>query len=173
MAPAPTVHLDPRYSDPAAPPTTWETARDVLEQAELYWISTVRPTGQPHVTPLIGLWHDECFWFCTGPDEQKARNLDGNPHAAVTTGTNALGSGLDIVVEGVATAQHDERVLSGVAAAYVAKFGPSWTFTVRDGGFHHADGGHATVYAVRPITAHAFAKGTYSQTRFTFPTMSD
>ncbi|MBD8507579.1 pyridoxamine 5'-phosphate oxidase family protein [Hoyosella sp. G463] len=172
MALAPSIHFDPRYSDPAAPATSWESARTLLERAELYWISTVRRNGQPHVTPLIGLWLDERFWFCTGPAEQKARNLAGNPRATITTGASALGSGVDIVVEGVATPQHDEQVLGRIAAAYVDKFGPSWSFTVRDGGFHHDAGGHATVYAVQPITVHAFAKGTYSQTSFRFPAMA-
>ncbi|WP_149359092.1 pyridoxamine 5'-phosphate oxidase family protein [Lolliginicoccus suaedae] len=169
MAPAPTVHLDPRYSAAAATATAWETARTLLERAELYWISTVRPSGQPHVTPLIALWHDERFWFCTGPAEQKTRNLDRNRRATITTGANTLDRGLDVTVEGIATAQHDEYVLARIAALYVTKYGPSWTFSVRDGGFDHAGGGHATVFAMQPIIAHAFAKDPYSQTSFTFP----
>jgi hypothetical protein len=45
------------------------------------------------------------FAFCTGPEEQKQRNLDANPHVAVTTGTTGAGgwnAGEDIVVEGTA-----------------------------------------------------------------------
>ena len=55
--------------------------------------------------PLVGVWHDGAFAFCTGPEEQKQRNLDANPHVAVTTGnTGASGwdAGKDVVVEGTA-----------------------------------------------------------------------
>ena len=55
--------------------------------------------------PLVGVWHDGAFAFCTGGEEQKQRNLDANPHVAVTTGsTGAHGwrAGKDVVVEGTA-----------------------------------------------------------------------
>ena len=57
----PVVEIDARYSDPDASPTVWDDARRVLQDAELYWITTVRPDGRPHVTPLIGVWHDEAL----------------------------------------------------------------------------------------------------------------
>ena len=44
--------------------------------AELYWLTTVRKDGRPHITPLVGAWVDDAFVFCTGPEEQKAQNLD-------------------------------------------------------------------------------------------------
>lgn len=50
----PVTALDPRYSDPAAAAITWRETREALEKAELSWISTVRPDGRPHVTPLVG-----------------------------------------------------------------------------------------------------------------------
>jgi hypothetical protein len=37
-----------------------------------------------------------------GEGEQKYRNLELNPHVAVTTGANTLRSGLDLVIEGSA-----------------------------------------------------------------------
>ena len=46
--------------------------------AELYWITTVRADGRPHVTPLIGVWFDGAMHFTTGLEEQKARNLAAN-----------------------------------------------------------------------------------------------
>ena len=48
----------------------------MLEQAELYWLTTVRADGRPHVTPLIGIAEDAAVYFCTGLREQKARNLE-------------------------------------------------------------------------------------------------
>ena len=42
--------IDPRFSDPAAGPTAWPEVERLLEQAELYWLTTVRRDGRPHVT---------------------------------------------------------------------------------------------------------------------------
>ena len=72
----PTAAIDSRFSDPEAGPTPWRDAAQVLEQAELYWLTTVRADGRPHVTPLIGIAEDAAVYFCTGPREQKARNLE-------------------------------------------------------------------------------------------------
>src|SRR5207248_5497592 len=40
--------------------------------------------------------------FCTGTEEQKSKNLASNPSCILTTGTNRLHTGLDVVVEGTA-----------------------------------------------------------------------
>jgi hypothetical protein len=40
----PTAELDRRFSDPAAGPTPWSDAAQVLERAELHWLTTVRAT---------------------------------------------------------------------------------------------------------------------------------
>jgi nitroimidazol reductase NimA-like FMN-containing flavoprotein (pyridoxamine 5'-phosphate oxidase superfamily) len=73
-----TGKIDGRFSDPDAEPTSWAEAFGVLERAELYWITTVRPDGRPHVTPLIGVATDDMVYFCTGLEEQKGRNLEHN-----------------------------------------------------------------------------------------------
>ena len=59
-----------------------------IERAELFWITTVRPDGRPHITPLVAVWHDGALHFCTGGEEQKALNLAANANVALTTGTN-------------------------------------------------------------------------------------
>src|SRR3954469_9984056 len=98
----PTAEIDTRFSDPDAGPTPWSEALGALERAELYWISTVRSDGRPHVTPLIGVVEDGTVHFCTGLREQKARNLEHNAQVALTTGENSWARGLDVVVEGSA-----------------------------------------------------------------------
>ena len=57
----------------------------------MYWLSTVRPDGRPHVTPLLGIWLDGALYFCTGPDERKAKNLARNPRC-ILAGRGATGS---------------------------------------------------------------------------------
>lgn len=50
----PTADLDDRFGDPdpEAEPTSWPEALSVIEEAELFWNSTVRAGGRLHVTPL-------------------------------------------------------------------------------------------------------------------------
>lgn len=168
----PATELDPRYSSGGATAVAWGEARGLVEKAEMFWISTVRPDGRPHVTPLISVWVDDALHFCTGPDERKAKNIARNPSCILTTGCNLLEKGLDVVVEGEARRIRDEAVLQRIADAYVAKYGDEWRFAVRDSAFAH-DGPEedsiAVVFEVAPRTAFGFRKGEeFSQTRWRF-----
>ena len=96
-------------------------------KAEVFWLSTVRPDGRPHVTPLLAVWCADAMYFCTGSDERKAKNLETNPHCILTTGRNTLDEGLDIVVEGLVTKVSDEAELDKVANTYESKYGTHLT----------------------------------------------
>jgi PPOX class probable F420-dependent enzyme len=163
--PAPTPQLHPGFSEPDVTPTRWEDVVRVLESAELFWISTVRTDGRPHVTPLTAVWHDDALHFCTGPEEQKAVNLRANAQCALTTGDNRWKAGLDVVVEGRAEHVTDDPLLRTLAARWSAKYDGEWQYDVRDGAFHH-EAGVALVYAVRARKVLSFAKGEFAQTRF-------
>ena len=93
----PVTELEPQFNSDDATPTPWAEALEHLEEAEVYWRSTMRPDGRPHVTPLVAVWLDGALYFCTGPHERKARNLGQNPHCVLTTGCNTLKEGLDVV----------------------------------------------------------------------------
>jgi nitroimidazol reductase NimA-like FMN-containing flavoprotein (pyridoxamine 5'-phosphate oxidase superfamily) len=97
----PVGELHAGFSEPEATPTDWTEGRRHIEEAEVFWLSTVRPDGRPHVTPLLAVWHADAMYFCTGPEERKAKNLQQNPQCILTTGQNGL-DGLDVVVEGQA-----------------------------------------------------------------------
>ena len=168
----PVTTLDQRYSDPAATATGWAETRQVLAEAELFWLTTVRADGRPHVTPLVAVWLDEALHFCTGPTEQKARNLAANPHVILTTGCNGWQSGLDVVVEGDAVQVSDEVLLRRLAKAWTAKWDGSWQFQVRDGSFQHMEGAPVLVFTVAPDTVLAFAKGPFSHTTHRFAATS-
>ena len=162
----PSAEIDRRFSDPDADPTTWSETLDALERAELYWISTVRSDGRPHVTPLIGVVEGEAVHFCTGLQEQKARNLEHSRRVALTTGNNAWARGLDVVVEGAAVQVEDRDELQRLADAYEAKYGSAWHFEVGDGVFQHEGGtGEALVFEVVPTKILSFAKETFAATR--------
>ena len=158
--PVPSTALDRRYSDPDATAASWEQTRGVLETAELFWISTVRVDGRPHVTPVVAAWWDEAIWFTTGAEEQKFANLRANPRVVLTTGCNRWDQGLDVVVEGEAVRITDDAVLASAAKAFLSRWDGRWQFTARDGCFRDVDGnGEAMVFSVTPAKVFAHAKG--------------
>jgi hypothetical protein len=163
----PAGHIDTRFSDPEAGPTPWADVAGALERAELYWLTTVRADGRPHVTPLIGVAHDGVIHFCTGLEEQKARNLEHHAQVALTTGTNTWADGLDVVVEGTAVRVSDDDALRPLAAAYEAKYGSVWHFDVGGGMFRSGEHS-AAVFRIEPAKVLAFAKSPHAQTRFRF-----
>jgi hypothetical protein len=164
----PVAELDARFSDPAAVATPWDHTRRVIDEAELFWISTVRADRPPHVTPLPAVWLDGALHFCTGAAEQKGVNLARNAHCTLTTGTNVWKAGLDVVIEGRAERITDEVRLRRLADAWASKYQGDWHFDVANGAFH-GDGGEALVFEVIPTKILAFAKGDFAQTRYRFP----
>lgn len=163
----PVTQIDTRFSDPGADATRWDEARRALETAELFWISTVRADGRPHVTPLVAVWLDGAIYFCTGATEQKAVNLRGNPHVVLMTGCNDWEAGLDVVVEGDAIQVTDDALLQRLAAAWASKWDGRWRFEADEGGFRH-EAGEALVFEVAPAKVLAFGKGKFSHTRHRF-----
>ena len=164
----PAARFDSRFSDPKAEATPWEAAQAALERAELYWLTTVRADGRPHVTPLIGVHHDGAVHFVTGTGEQKFRNLEHSRNVALTTGNNTWAAGLDVVVEGEAVRITDTAELQRIAGAIEAKYGEVWHFDVRGDAFGTLgeDPGH--VFRIEPSKVMAFAKDPHGQTSFRF-----
>lgn len=161
------AELDARFSDPNATPITWNETRRKLEEAELFWITTVRADGRPHVTPLVAIWLDEEIHFTTGAEEQKAVNLRHNPHVTLTTGCNEWDRGYDVVVEGDAVQVTDDELLERLARAWTTKWDGRWHFKPRDGVFHH-EVGEALVYSVKPAKILTFGKGAFTHTRYRY-----
>ena len=171
-----TGRIDPRYGDPSATAPPWDDIERLLADAQLYWIITVRADGRPHAVPLVGVWQDGAFAFCTGAEEQKQRNLDANPRVAVTTGStgaNGWDSGKDVVVEGTAVRVTDADALQVLADAWFAKYGDDWKFEVRGEEFVElsdsggSTGGGARVYRVAPAKVMAFGDA-HGQTVYRF-----
>src|SRR4051812_18738470 len=119
----PVPALDARYSTPGMAPTPWSVGRRVLEDAEVFWLVTVRPAGRPPATPLVAVWHDDSRVVTTGPDERKAKNLEHSGSCLLLAGDSSMQAGLDIAVEAKAHRVGDEAVLRQIAEAYLAKYG--------------------------------------------------
>ncbi|MBB4934024.1 general stress protein 26 [Lipingzhangella halophila] len=165
----PVAELDERFSEPDAAPPPWSEVVHILSRSEMFWLSTVRRTGQPHVTPIPAMWLDGALHFCTGAEEQKARNLAFDARCVLTTGTSDFRSGIDVVVEGTAARVTEGELLLRLAAMWKAKL--DWDFEVVNEGFQHPGGGAgALVFGVTPDKILAFGKGQpYSQTRYRLP----
>jgi general stress protein 26 len=168
-----TVHPD--YGDASAAAPAWSDIDQRLTDAPLYWMVTVRRDGRPHAVPLCGVWRDGAFVFCTGEQEQKARNLEANPHVTVTAGplgADGWAKGKDIAVEGVVERVTDDGELRRLAALWLEKYDGDWRFEVRDGRFFEVSEsgeghGGAVVFRVPPSKVLVFGDD-HGQTRYRF-----
>jgi nitroimidazol reductase NimA-like FMN-containing flavoprotein (pyridoxamine 5'-phosphate oxidase superfamily) len=166
-----TVNEQPAVPRPGNIP--WEETRKVLETADLFWLSTVRADGRPHVTPLVAVWYDESIHFTATETAQKSINLRENPHVVLTTGNNQRGS-LTVVVEGDAVQITDQDTLERLASVWATKWDGDWPYQVRNGYFYLYDedtqkvlADSNLVFSVKPAKVFTFAIG-IDQTRYQF-----
>ena len=135
---------------------TWEWAVERLERARNYWVATTRPDGRPHSMPVWGIWLEGVFFFGSGRNSAKTRNLAANPAIAVH-----LESGEEtVILEGLA-----EPVLDGELERRVDEvYGAKYDFTPDSSG--EAD----PWFAVRPVRAYVWTERGYpgSATQFEF-----
>ena len=171
-----TGRIDPRYGDASATAPPWDDIERRLIDAQLYWLITTRRDRRPHAVPLVGVWHEGAFVFCTGPDEQKSRNLEFSAQVAVTTGSmgaEGWDSGKGIAVEGRALRVTDPDALRALAAAWFVKYGDDWKWEVRDQEFIElSDSGSggtegAWVFRVAPAKVIVFGDS-HGQTTYRF-----
>ena len=134
----------------------WSWAVERLEQARNYWVSTTRPDGRPHAMPVWGIWLDGAFFFGSGRESAKSRNLAANPAIVVH-----LESGDEtVILEGVAERVVDEALERRVDEVY----GPKYDFTPESSGESDPR------FVVRPNRAYAWNERAYtsSATQFDF-----
>jgi nitroimidazol reductase NimA-like FMN-containing flavoprotein (pyridoxamine 5'-phosphate oxidase superfamily) len=170
----PIGELDARFSSPDAAASSWDDVERALDRAEIFWLSTARPDGRPHVTPLIAAWLDGALSFGTGPGERKERNLRTNGHCVLTTGCNAFRAGLDVIVEGDAERVRDGATLRRVADRFAQKY--AWRFEVRGDTLREVVGPEPTdesssvptfVFRVAPVKVFAYGRGeSFTATRW-------
>jgi hypothetical protein len=94
-----------------------------------------------------------------------------NPCCLLTTGSNTLDDGLDVVVEGEAARVSDEVERGRAADAYESKYGPHFAPGGTWFGLGNAiRAGDAVLYRLAPAKAFGFGKGRpFSQTVWRFP----
>jgi Pyridoxamine 5'-phosphate oxidase len=75
------------------------------------WLTTINRDGSPHVTGVGALWVDGTFWFETGEQTLKGRNLARDPRCTLSLATQQF----DLVVEGEAGKVADPATVAAMA----------------------------------------------------------
>lgn len=151
------------------PPIEWGRVEAVLDstlpqapgtggpQRHTTWLTTINPDGIPHVMPVgvqsvAGTWY-----FTSGPETRKSRNLVRDARCSVSVATEPF----DLVLEGTAERVVDGDELATVAAKYAAD---GWPAEVAGDALNapfsapSAGPGPWHLYRLRPATV--FAMGT-------------
>ena len=106
----------------------WRWAKERIEKGRTYFISTTDPTGKPHVMPVWGVWFADAFFFSTGGESRKARNLAVNSRCSIATeidfsGRPKKGQIKDtVIIEGVAEIISDARIRKKFSSIYEDKY---------------------------------------------------
>jgi nitroimidazol reductase NimA-like FMN-containing flavoprotein (pyridoxamine 5'-phosphate oxidase superfamily) len=134
-------------------PWAWATER--LARAHTYWVATTRTDGAPHVMPVWGVWLDDKFFFSTGSQSRKARNLSENPRCVIACELEKD----QLMVEGVA----ELITVTEMSRRFAEAYGPKYEWDM--------EGFSEPVYAVQPRVVFGFTTAeefTSTATRWTF-----
>jgi PPOX class probable F420-dependent enzyme len=91
------------------------------------WLATINADGSPHVTGVGALWVDGSFWFETGGNTRKGRNLARDPRCTLSVATEEF----DVAVEGRANRVTQPAMVAAMAARWAAA---GWPVTVDESG---------------------------------------
>ncbi len=97
---------------------SWDWLSERMATSHNYWLGTTYPDGRPHAMPIWGLWLDETFYFSTGRNSRKGRNLAANPEVVIH-----LESGDEVVViEGTVEEFDDPALFARFVEEYNTKY---------------------------------------------------
>ena len=132
----------------------WKWAEGLLTKTQNYFLATVRKDGRPHVMPIWGVWFDSAFYFSTGKNSVKAKNLEANPNCILCPG----GADEAVVLEGIAKKLVDKKKLAKFAKVYFDKY--EWEILKTN----------EPVFVITPRTVFGHIEATYTKTatRWTF-----
>ena len=96
----------------------WNWADERLKKSHNYWVVTTRPDGKPHLMLVWGLWMDGGFYFSTGRQSRKAKNLEANAHCVIATER----ADQAVIMEGVAEEVGDVELRRRFIRIYERKY---------------------------------------------------
>src|SRR3954451_18075815 len=89
--------------------------------ARTTWLSTINENGSPHLTAVGALWLDGTFWFQTGADTRKGRNLARDPRCSLADTVPYV----DVVFEGDPARLTDPGAIARIAKAWADQGWPA------------------------------------------------
>ena len=132
---------------------SWTWAVERLSKAHNYFLATTHPNGKPHVMPVWGLWLDDRFYFSTGRQSRKARNLGINPSCTLCP----EGADEAVIMEGTAREVKASALPHSFHHAYEKKY--DWKI----------EGNGGPYYLVEPHVVFGFVEnGEANPTRWRF-----
>jgi hypothetical protein len=109
------------------PPIEWTSVTARLDAADLTmapgtggpgrhscWLTTLDADGAPHTTGLGAEWVDGTWWFETGKESRKGRNLARDPRCTLAIALQEF----DLVVEGHAALVSDPETVARLAEVW-------------------------------------------------------
>ena len=133
----------------------WETVREALAAANLYWIGTSRPDGGPHIHSIWGGWIGHHLYFEGGETTRWARNLAMDPRVSFGVDSNGLHiSGRGVMERGPAGDDFE---------ALVANYGSKYDYKPQTDSFYKVS--PEIIIALNMSSMEEFAS---SPTRFRF-----
>ena len=134
----------------------WSWAEERLANSRNYYLSTTRPDGHPHVMVVWGVCFGGRYYFSTGDNSQKARNLRTNPDCVVVTDVLTEA----VILEGRVKKATGPKTLQEFARVYKQKY--DWEMDPNGG----------DIYVLQPAKVFAFKEGAddfaQTATRWTF-----
>ena len=110
----PEGYIDPNQIEGFLP---WSYAEERLKRARAYWVGTVAAGGQPHITPIWGVWLDGALYFEGSPQTRRGRNIAANSKIVVHLDGNENGEDVLILQGEAHKVLKPERSLTGRLSA--------------------------------------------------------
>jgi hypothetical protein len=78
------------------------------------WLATINRDASPHLTGIGAVWFDGAFWFQSGAETRKARNLVRDPRCSLSLALQEF----DLTLEGTAELISDPATVATLSARW-------------------------------------------------------
>ena len=90
-----------------------------VSKARIGWLTTLRPDGSPHTTPVWFVFDEKSIWIATGHRNVKVANVRSDPRVSIAIDGSAAAP---LVAEGNAELMDVAATDRGVVAAFAEKY---------------------------------------------------
>jgi PPOX class probable F420-dependent enzyme len=90
-----------------------------VSASRIGWLTTLRPDGSPHTTPVWFVFDEDAIWIATGRRNVKAANVRSDPRVSIAVDGSA---DAPLVAEGKAELMDVAATDHAVVAAFAEKY---------------------------------------------------